>query len=262
MIVTTAGRTEEFMIDEAKIIAKELNIPFIPRKKRSIEIMQQLFQSDCIVVGKNRLELYPLYSEKPFFFHPNSASFRIKRLNKGEKDPFIEAAKLSPGMTILDCTMGLASDSIVASFVVGKKGKVRAIEANKYLYFLVNKGLEKWESELEEMNQAMRRIETKNANYLDVLKELPEKSVDVIYFDPMFEEKILSSDGISSLRQFALYSNLNEDVLSEAKRVAKQRIILKDHFRSKRFDQYGFEVFIRKSAKFHFGIINLEKNSI
>ncbi len=31
-------------------------------------------------------------------------------------------------MTVLDCTLGMASDSIVASYVVGESGKVTGLE--------------------------------------------------------------------------------------------------------------------------------------
>lgn len=261
MIVTTAGRTDEQLIGQAMKTAKELNALYVPRKKQSVSKIQYFFQSDCMIVGKERLDLYPYQAHQPFFFHPNTASFRIKRLLTGDKDPFIEAANLSKGATILDCTMGLASDSIVASFVVGSTGKVMALEANKYLHYIVEKGLDKWKTDIEEMNLAMRRIETWNTNYLDFLAKLPSKSVDVIYFDPMFEDSILSSDGIAGLRSFAIYSSLNEETLSEAKRVAVKRIVLKDHFRSDKFKQLGFHVHIRKSAKFHFGVIELSQGN-
>ncbi|GIN85748.1 hypothetical protein J6TS2_21340 [Heyndrickxia sporothermodurans] len=257
MIVTTAGRTNEFMIIQAYTIAKELNAIYVPRKKQSVSSIHQHYQCDCMVVGKNRIEYYPYPYEKPFFFHPNSASFRIKRLISGEKDPFIEAADLMKGSTILDCTMGLASDSIVASYVVGIEGKVIAVEANKYLHYIVKKGLHGWNSDNGDMNQAMRRIETWNSSYLDFLKKQPSKSVDVVYFDPMFEETILSSDGIAELKNIAIYSKVDEDAIKEARRIAKQRIVMKDHFRSNRFKQFNFKVKIRKSSKFHFGVIEL-----
>ncbi|QQZ11098.1 class I SAM-dependent methyltransferase [Heyndrickxia vini] len=257
MIVTTAGRTNEQMIEKAKVIAKELDAEYIPRKKQSINKMKQLLDDDCIIIGKDRLELHPFQSDVPFFFHPNSASFRIKRLLRSELDPFIKATNLKNGSTILDCTMGLASDSIVASFVVGNRGKVYSLEGNKYLHYIVKKGLETWSSDIEEMNLAMKRIQTRNLDFKDVLKRLPDQFVDVIYFDPMFEDQILTSDGIAALRKFALYTGINDDIIYEATRVAKKRIVLKDHFRSERFAKYGFQVIERKSAKFHFGILKV-----
>lgn len=255
MFVSTAGRTNEEMIEKARKIATELGLPFIPRDKRSVQSLQEISGDDCLVIGKNRLELYSYGETEPFFFHPNSAMFRIKRLLKGEKDPFIEVAQLKEGMSLFDCTLGLASDSIVASFVVGENGMIRGIEASQSLAYIVQVGLKKWDSGLLEMNKAMERIMVHHANSFAYLSEQPDGSVDCVYFDPMFEGPILESDGIKALGRFAIYDNLNEKIINEAIRVARKRIILKDHFRSERFEKYGFEVLRRKSAKFHFGVI-------
>lgn len=255
MFVTTAGRTNEEMIKIAMDTAMKLEIPYIPRRKKSIQQIQQDVESSCLVVGKERLELFEQNSPQPFFFHPNSAMFRIKRLLNREHDPFVEAAQLSSGMSLLDCTLGLASDAIVASFVVGTNGRVTGIEGHKYLAYVVSEGLHTWDSGDLEMNAAMRRIRIIQTLSLEYLQTLPSSSIDCVYFDPMFEEKILESDGIKSLGQFAIYHDLDEETIEEALRIAKKRVVLKDHFRSSRFEKYGFNVNRRKSAKFHFGYI-------
>jgi hypothetical protein len=74
----------------------------------------------------------------------------------------------------------------------------------------------------------------------------------------MFEEKILESDGIKALGHIAIHDNLTHEIINEAIRVVKLRVVLKDHFKSLRFEKYGFQVLRRKTAKFHFGVI--EKN--
>ncbi|OIK15429.1 hypothetical protein BIV60_09765 [Bacillus sp. MUM 116] len=255
MFVTTAGRTNEEMIEKAKDLAEILEIPYFPRKKKSISKVQKEADSSCLVVGKERLELYNQEHQEPFFFHPNSAMFRIKRLLKGEHDPLIEASGLSRGMSLLDCTLGLASDAIVAGFVVGNEGAVTGIEGQKYLAYLVKEGLQLWDPGHEEIEAAMKRVRVMNTFSLDFLKSQPSASFDCVYFDPMFEESILESDGIKSLGHFALHYDLNEETVHQALRVCKKRVILKDHFRSQRFEQYGFNIFRRKTAKFHFGIL-------
>jgi hypothetical protein len=73
----------------------------------------------------------------------------------------------------------------------------------------------------------------------------------------MFEETVDSS-GIAPLRSFASYSDLTMDAVIEAKRIAKKRVVLKDHFRSERFVKFGFTQHIRKTSKFHFGTIEKE----
>jgi hypothetical protein len=255
MFVTTAGRTNPDMIEEAKQIAFALECSYQERRKKSVQTLQSLYRDDCIVVGKERLELLLMDGEEPFFFHPNSSMFRIKRLLKNEHDPFIDATGLGEGMSFLDCTLGLASDSIVASFVVGASGKVVGTEENKYLSYLVGRGLKSWQSGLAGMDEAMRAISVQHSDALTYLKEIPSNEFDCVYIDPMFEETILDSDGIRALAELAAYTEVREEFISEAKRVARNRLVLKDHFRSKRFVQFGFSVIKRPSAKFHFGII-------
>jgi predicted methyltransferase len=256
MFITTAGRTNEEMIEIAKEIAEELQVRFVARKKRSVAQLQQLQNDSCIVVYKERLELFPLGETEPFFFHPSSAMFRIKRLQRGEHDPFIEVCQLRNGMSFLDCTLGLASDSIVASYQVGERGKVIGIEAEKYLSYVVQDGLKKWSTDIQEINDAMRRIEVSHAHCYSYLKMLPNDSIDVVYFDPMFEESIAESLSIQPLTKIANYESFQPIWIQEAMRVAKKRVVLKDHYLSERFNLFGFKVMPRKTAKFHFGYID------
>ncbi|MFX3625300.1 MAG: class I SAM-dependent methyltransferase [Ectobacillus sp.] len=255
MIVTTAGRTNKEMTAHAKKVAVDLESPFAIRKDDSIQQLQDRFKDDVLVVGKNRLQVYPYGAEDSFFFHPNSASFRIKRLMRGEHDPFLQAAKLKRGMSILDCTLGMASDSIVASYAAGETGKITGIEGNRYMAYIVRQGLQQWRANYREMDEAMRRIVVIQSDHLSYLKSCENQAYDVVYLDPMFEESILESDGIRGLKHFALYNDVTEESVKEALRVAKIRVVLKDHFRSERFDKYGFSVYRRKTSKFHFGVI-------
>ncbi|WP_423407157.1 class I SAM-dependent methyltransferase [Heyndrickxia sp. MSNUG] len=258
MFVTTAGRTNEEITAHARKIADDLNAEFVPRKKRSIFAIQEKLSDHCLVISKERLELYPFGEKEPFFFHPNSAMFRIKRLMNGENDPLIQSGKLAAGMSFLDCTLGLGSDSIVASYAVGTRGYVTGVEARPELSYLVKTGLKSWDSGYEAINQAMANINVVNEYSHDFLKKLDDDSFDCVYFDPMFDESIFESDGIRGLSHFAVYEGLSKEMMDHALRVAKKRVILKDHFRSTRFDEFGFKVNRRKSAKFHFGVIEKE----
>ncbi|MFC0045386.1 class I SAM-dependent methyltransferase [Metabacillus iocasae] len=257
MIVTTAGRTNEEMIAMAHNVASDLHVPFVLRRKESVKEIQAREDADVLIVGKERLELHPQGAEEPVFFHPNSAMFRSKRVLRGEHEPFLEATKLEKGMSLLDCTFGLGSDSIVASVAVGKEGKVVGIEGNRYLAYLCQQGLKNWESGVHEIDEAMKRIQLHHQTFEAFLRCCEDNSFDVVYFDPMFPEPIEESDGIKGLKTIALYSALTAEVIKEATRVAKRRVVLKDHWKSERFDAFSFQVYKRKTAKFHFGVIEL-----
>lgn len=256
MIVTTAGRTNEVMKQQAKDAAYLLGCKYVDRNKKTVRSLLSFYKEDVLVAGKERYELFAVNGEEPFFFHPSSAMFRVKRLQKKEYDPFIEACNLSAGKSFLDCTLGLASDSIVASYAVGDSGTVEGLEASPVIAFIVKKGLSSWQADEEDIDRAMRRIKVTAAHALDELKKRQDDSVDCIYFDPMFEEQI-DSDGIKPLKSLAVYEEWTSAMIKEARRVAKERVVLKDHYKSSRFEDFNFKRIDRKTAKFHYGIIEL-----
>ena len=53
-----------------------------------------------------------------------------------------------------------------------------------------------------------------------------------------------------------MYHDITDETIAEAKRVARKRVVLKDHVRSSRFEKHNLYVYKRKSAKFHFGVID------
>jgi 16S rRNA G966 N2-methylase RsmD len=227
---------------------------YVERGKLSIAKMTSFHNCPVLLVTEERMELHDMNGTSPFFFHPGSAMFRVKRLLNKEPDAFVEACGLRLGMSFLDCTMGPAADSITASFVVGAAGHVKSIEANHTVARIVGNGLSNWTEGPDELLKSMRRIQVTAADYHAYLQSVPDDSFDVVYFDPMFEEAI-DSNGILPLRSFASYSNLTIDAVNEAKRIARRRVVLKDHFRSERFAEFEFEQHIRKTSKFHFGTI-------
>ncbi|WP_456278695.1 class I SAM-dependent methyltransferase [Bacillus sp. AK128] len=259
MIITTSSRANHLLVQKAIQLAEEWGETFHRRGRDSIQDLQNEFHEEVLVVGKERIELFVPNDTHPIFFHPNSAMFRVKRLRSGGNDPFVQACALNKGMTFLDCTLGLGSDSIVASYCVGPNGSVTSLEGSKTLANLVSTGFQTWETQVPEMNQAMRAIEVMHTSYQTYLQECNSDSVDIVYFDPMFEETIQESVGLIGVKQFALYDDITEQTIKEARRVGRKRIVLKDHWKSSRFEKLGFVPIRRKSANFHYGIIELGK---
>ena len=64
------------------------------------------------------------------------AEIRAQQLLRGAPDHLVRALDLRPGLRVLDCTLGLASDAAVAACVVGPSGAVVGPEASLLLYFL------------------------------------------------------------------------------------------------------------------------------
>lgn len=253
MIVTTAGRNNACVIQTAKEISELYNLRYIDRNKESINNLREKYHSNVLMVGSGKIELHT--QESVVKYHPNFAQVRMKRILKRQDDAFLEATNLIEGSTIIDCTMGMLSDSLIASFAVGKTGSVTSIEAVSELYITMVEGMKKYRYEIEELRDAAKRIMTYNMHSLDYLKQQYNDSVDVVYFDPMFEETIDASTGLQSMQRMADHTGLSNELIEEAKRVAKKRVVLKAHFRSPMFEAYGFMRCIRPSSTSHFGVI-------
>lgn len=268
MIVTTSARRQQDLLPQAKRIAQELQAIWVPRGKHSVEgMLKKYCNQDLLLVSKDGLKLYPQFKAgkekeagtlEPFFFHPSSAMFRLKRIIRGEADPFLEATRLQDGMTILDTTLGLASDAIIASYAVGEKGQVEGLESEKVLAYIVEQGLQTWATDMPELEQAMKRIKVIQGNHLSLLRQYPEDSFDVVYFDPMFEVSVDTSAGLSALKSFANFSVLSAEAVQEAKRVARRRVVLKESSYSERFAALGFQPIVRKYASHWFGTIEIK----
>ena len=66
MIVTTAGRTNKEMIDYANRVAAELNASFVKRNDIPVHKLHEQYEQDVLVVGKNRLAIYPKVRKNRF----------------------------------------------------------------------------------------------------------------------------------------------------------------------------------------------------
>lgn len=174
---------------------------------------------------------------------------------RGETDPFLEAMQLVTGDAVLDCTLGLAADAMLAAYTVGNAGRVTGVEANPNVAFIVEQGMQAYDTSELPLTACMRQIEVVQAEAVTYLKSLPDNAFDVVYMDPMFEEIIDEANNFQALRFAGEHLALTDDWINEARRVAKKRVVLKAHFRSEWFEQYGFQQLTRVTAKFHYGVL-------
>ncbi|OEC01183.1 hypothetical protein GY31_12750 [Lysinibacillus sphaericus] len=254
-IVTTAGRPDDLSMVLADFVCSKIDAPFVARNKRSIRKLAEDFQANIIVAGKNRYEYYAFGTEEPFFFHPNSAAFRLKRVARGETEPFLEVAQLEKGDSVLDCTLGLGADAMLAAYTVGQYGRVVGLEANPNVAFIVAHGMKAYDTSELPLTACMRQIEVVQAEAVAYLKSQLDNSFDVVYMDPMFEEIIEESNNFQALRTAGAHMTLTDEWVKEARRVAKRRVVLKAHYQSTWFEKYHFSRLTRLTSKFHYGVI-------
>ncbi|AYC29442.1 class I SAM-dependent methyltransferase [Paenisporosarcina cavernae] len=253
-ILTTSGRPTSQEIVTAKTFSEQLSIPYIDRNKRTLKQLFDQYNQAMLVLSKNQWDFYEDAEKDPFFFHPSSAMFRLKRIKRGENDPFIESCNLTSGMRFFDCTLGFASDALLASYVVGEKGKVVGCEEHKERAFVLKEaichGFSPYQDFLQEIPPITIYGETAEAK----LAVCEDNSFDVVYLDPMFDETIHESANMNPLRNGIIRSKISDNWIHEAKRVASKRVVMKGHFSSNDFVKYGFQQHIRPNTKFHYGV--------
>ena len=256
-IVTTTRKPNSLIETFAEEISLKFGAKFVPREDFSFETLKKLHGvENILLVKKNSLSI--ITSGGELFFHPNTAHLRIKNLRCGENDRLIDALNIKKGSKILDCTLGLGSDAIVESFIAGETGKIVALEINTLIFAVVSHGLQNFSDDSPHILESMRRIEVFNADYEDFLKNCAENSFDAVYFDPMFRKPIKKSSGLNSIRPLANSRPLSDKIIREARRVAKFRVVMKEHAKSPEFERLGFKIADGgKYSSISFGIIEL-----
>nr|WP_274365315.1 MULTISPECIES: class I SAM-dependent methyltransferase [unclassified Paenibacillus] len=257
MVVTTPYDPPPELIERSRKAAAELGGQWVARRGMSLSKLESRYAPEhLVVVGQEGIQWHTGGAGgKPFFFHPGLSVVRIKRMMDGQKDAMLAACRFEPGDAVLDCTAGLASDSIVFSYAGAGRSEVTALESRFPLYYVVSAGLRSYTAELEPITEAMRRIRAVHADHLAYLAALPDRSADIVYFDPMFRDPVHASSGISPLRALADERTLSHEAVREACRVARKCVVLKELRDSGEFERLGFSVDSRSQSKIAYGVI-------
>ncbi|WP_198154970.1 class I SAM-dependent methyltransferase [Salisediminibacterium beveridgei] len=267
-MITTARKSGNVSPTAAIKLAQDWQMDYIPREGQSIRNLLTKLRDQhgsdlrLFIVGDKRIELYSNENREPFFFHPNAAMFRAKHFVRYGTDPLLTAAGIKPGDSIVDATLGLGADAQLLSMATGKNGIVKGLEASVDIARITGMGLSAYQHGFSPLIEAMRRVEVEICHHTEWLEKQPSDAYDVIYFDPMFDEKLTQSYGISGLRNFSFDEVFTKKAVEEAVRVARKRVVLKDHFRSNRFESYGFTRMRRKSSTIHYGLIETDRRQV
>ncbi len=258
-VITTGYHPTAAVEQAARETAGQLQVEFISRDRNSLAAIQKSFQVNVILIfSKQGPFIYT--PDGNYFFHLSMADLRIKNLKNGKHDHMISAMQLQPGMAVLDCTLGLATDAIVASFITGPSGKVTGLENSLLIELIARIGLTEFIGESPDITEALRNIEVVQADAEEYLRSLPDECYDIVYFDPMFRKPIESSSNLKPIRLLADKRPLSLAALAEAKRVARQRIVLKEMQGSSEFERLGFSQFAGgKYSSVQYGIMEVRQ---
>ncbi|MBO8158381.1 class I SAM-dependent methyltransferase [Thermosyntropha sp.] len=258
---TTQSKAASSLTEEFCDFLGETGIKFVPRKGKSLEKLKREHNADGVIVWKDTGPVLYIDENVEFFYHPSMAKNRISNYRKfGTFDPLIKAFDLREDDEVLDCTLGLGSDAVVASYFA-PRGRVVGLEYSMVAAALVKWGMKMYKSPMQWLNQAIKRIEVLNEDYRVYLKKLADNSFDIVYFDPMFRKPVLRSQPISPLRFLANPEPVDRESIKEAVRVARKRVVMKEIFSSGEFARLGFEKICgNPNNKIAYGVI--EKKGI
>lgn len=243
-IISTAVKVKETQIEEARRLSRQWKVPYIERQKLTVNQLHQQY-GNVFIVYSDRYE-YLAVDGSRLFFHPNTAVIRIK----SGKDPLTEL--VGTHKKVLDCTMGLAGDSIVMSFA---HNHVTSLEHDSVIFEIVKKGLVHFDDVDDTIYQAMQKIVPIETDFVTYLKAQDDNSFDVVYFDPMFTHVIVESKNINGIKSRQSNQSLTQEIIMHAKRVTKEKVIIKAHYKDDVFERLGFKRIVRENTKFHYGVI-------
>jgi 16S rRNA (guanine1516-N2)-methyltransferase len=223
-IVTTAPSGEE---SEARDLASRFGLQFEPRNGRPLhEILVR--HEKALVLGSKRADLYE--DGRAWRASAGLAYLRLLRAKKGEIDPLVAAADLKPGEQVLDATLGLAGDALLAGHAT--QTKVIGLEKDGLLCAFTAAGLKR-------LKQRPPEIEIVQIDHRDFLRAQKAKSFDVVLLDPMFQKPGDAGPSFSLLRKYGEHSRLEKETLEEARRVSRRGVLVKDSARGEELRRLG-----------------------
>ena len=193
---------------------------------------------------------------KQLSFHPSMALIRLMHLLSGRSDRYLEATQLKAGDTLIDATLGFGTEALLGAWAVGEEGSVLALEQSPILAAFVQDGLNHFtdivpdarnknkQAAWDALARASVRIKVHWGEHRDYLKSISSRSVNVVYFDPMFRHTCKQSDSMLPLHRWSDHNPLDHEAVLEACRVARDRVVLKERKDSSEFRRLGFDILL------------------
>ena len=216
-IVTTAPSGDPA---EARELAARFGLRAEPRADRALStILANAAGAPVLVLAARRADLYE--RGRAFRASAGMAFLRLVRAQKGEIDPIVAHAGLRPGDTVLDATLGLGGDALVAAHVT--RTRVVGLESDGTIAAFTQASLRRLGSHGREPG---RSIEVVHADHR-------------AWFDPMFRRSGDAGPLFDLLRFHAEHAPLDAQTLREAQRVARRGVLLKDAARGEELQRLG-----------------------
>lgn len=222
--VTTALHPDQAEREAADTVAARYGWPSLERGGRSLAQVAAACDVDALLLlSARRVALWADGVER--VWAAGMGDLRLKRLLSGERttrDAMLDAAELRPGDAVLDATLGLGMDALVAAGAVGAAGSVVGLESSTILAAMAAEGFRRHPSE------AARRIAVLATDADTFLARTPPRSFDVILFDPMFRHGRAQGGSFDLVREHADAGPLSAERLTRARHIARRWVVVKD----------------------------------
>ncbi|GGJ04306.1 hypothetical protein GCM10010885_11970 [Alicyclobacillus cellulosilyticus] len=253
-IVTTPWHDTPQACAHAQALAAWFACAYVPRRRRSIARLCEEEAASVVIVAETMPKLYHARApEEPLFFHPGTAQTRLVAVDRGQGDRLLRVARVRPGDVVVDATLGRGLDALVLAAGVGPHGRVIGLESSWALYRLFAYAKAHPGGAFPHLRALWPRIEPVWAEHTAWLARQPADSVDVVYFDPMFQRPLVGGTSIDAARAFTNPSPLAAAAFAEAQRVARRCVVVKERPQSTVWEQLGL-VPDKPRAPFAFGV--------
>lgn len=244
-IVTTAPSGNSA---EAEELAERFGLRAWPRGEQSLaKILADAAGAPVLVLAARRADLHA--GGRVFRATVGMAFLRMLRARRGEVDPLVVAAALQPGDRVLDATLGLGGDALVAAQATG--ANVVGLEKDGLLAAFAQAGLRRLPGHGRTPGA---QVEVIHADHREWLRGQPAGAFDVVLLDPMFRRAGDAAPLFDLLRARAEHDPLQPQTLREARRVARRGVLVKDAAPGHELQRLGLEPRLtRRSATIAFG---------
>lgn len=226
-VITTSPKPLATQVERAQILASRFGVDYVARQRDSLTRLRGIAGVEMVYSVRRDREEVQASGERRLFVHPGL--FFLKRAS-GRDHPLLNAISppnRPPIDTVVDATLGLAGDAL---HLAGSLPDLRVIgfEESPVIHALLEEGLPRLAATPGHgLAQAAMKIGVHFGDALHLLGGMETDSADVVFLDPMFESPRSGSGTFPLFRRFAVHRPLDERHLREAKRVARQRVVLK-----------------------------------
>ena len=252
--------------DEARELARRFNLLFEPRRDRLVD--QLLIASGgepVLLLGALSADLYTRVANVTIASQRASLGMALLRLARAAAsteaptpinstlptpinsalptaDTLVRAANLRPGDRVIDATLGLGADALIAAQAT--RARVLAFEKSGVLAAFTQAALRRPGGGPELRKAALdagERIDIQVGDHLELLKRQPDRSAEVVLFDPMFRSQVLSQPVFQVVRAHTERAPLSLEAIAQARRVATRGVLIKDSPRGAELKRLGIE---------------------